>query len=379
MSPSLARLLCVAIPRRFALFFSLAVAFAHVAFAVEYFDQEHFDHTVREQAGALQKAGTLLTPVQLAAQPTDSAPLTFAEPCKTPLDSATIYDHLSHSVVFVGYYYLCHHCNNWHLQGGTGFAVGPDVVSTCCHVLAFKPDDMREAYAFAADIHGRVYVVDHIVGANRTADTCLVHLTGAKLEPLALRTDPRVGEPVYCLGHPGSHYFVFTDGAVSRLLQIHRDGKPVHYLDVSCAYSPGSSGAPLVDNCGNVLAQVHTIESQMLKTHVQESGNREEAWATVFNHRMSTAADEITALSDPAARTQLPPPPAAKKSAPPSDSAPKTKPAEPDPKAKTPPDSVARQKSRVNVPVEKYDTLPTPPPPSVMQSTAAAVVSGGSF
>ncbi len=334
--------------RRAVRILSLACVLAALSpslFGVEYFDQEHFERTLRAQATSLQKAGNLFTPFQLAEQKLDGASLEMPAPAKTPLDSATIYDHLSRSVVFVGFYYLCHHCNNWHLQGGTGFAVAPDVISTCCHVLEFKPEDMREAYAIAADIHGHVFAVDRIVGANRTADTVLLHLAGAKLDPLPLRTDPRVGEPVYCLGHPGSHYFVFTDGAVSRLLQTHRDGKPVHSLNVSCAYSPGSSGAPIVDACGNVLAQVDTIESQMLKTNVRESANHEQAWATVFSHRTSTAADEIAMLSEPAARMSLPAPSTEKKAEPHGDNLPKAQAAEPEKKSKEPapvPDTTAK-------------------------------------
>jgi hypothetical protein len=76
---------------------------------------------------------------------------------------------------------------------------------------------------------------------------------------------------VYCLSHPGGYYFMFTQGMVSRLNRRRNDvmdehghtngllTRPILLLNVTAEFAPGSSGAPITDDAGNVVGQVASI------------------------------------------------------------------------------------------------------------------------
>ena len=187
------------------------------------------------------------------------------------LDPSDLYERVRQGTVTVGTFYKCAQCEQWHFNGSTGFAVGPGVVSTCCHVVTGEDPDVKEGYLVAADAEGHAYPVLAVLAADTDADTCLLKIDAPKLKPLAMRPSVRPGERVYCLSHPGGYYYMFTEGLVSRVNRRRNDvldargesnGKltrPLVFLNVTAEFAPGSSGAPLVDACGNVVGQVASI------------------------------------------------------------------------------------------------------------------------
>jgi S1-C subfamily serine protease len=132
-----------------------------------------------------------------------------------------------------------------------------DEVDDTCHLIA-------------ADAEGRVYPVREVVAADPEADTCLLRIEAQGLVPLPLRPGARPGERVYCLSHPAGNHFMFTEGMVARICRI-RDltadftgptttaTRPILCLNITAEFSPGSSGGPVVDESGNVLAQVQSL------------------------------------------------------------------------------------------------------------------------
>jgi len=166
----------------------------------------------------------------------------------------------------------CPDCGGWHFSGSTGFVVSEaGIVCTCCHVILEEDEQVKEGYLVAADADGHVFPVLAVLAADTEADTCLLRIGATGLKPLALRPGVRPGESVYCLSHPGGYFFMFTQGMVARLnrrtnadttekgrSEVPRS-RPVLLLNITAEFAPGSSGAPVVDACGNVVGQVDSI------------------------------------------------------------------------------------------------------------------------
>ena len=103
---------------------------------------------------------------------------------------------------------------------------------------------------------------------------------------------------------------MFTQGTVARInrkrnemldVHGHTNGvitRPILLLNVTSEFAPGSSGAPVVDEAGNVVGQVASIadagEPEMGSTNAPPSPS--------VPIRFCTAAEEILRLTAPAVR-----------------------------------------------------------------------------
>lgn len=195
--------------------------------------------------------------------------LTLPEPRQEKLAPPDLCELLKASTLVVAAFYKCTECNEWHFEGSTGFVVAEGVVSTCHHVVDFEEKRMKEGWLVVADAAGKVYAVTEVLAANRDADTCLLRVAGLAAKPLPINLKARVGDAAYCLSHPDGNHWMFTAGMVSRYFVNHTDPdtgeelKPSVYINVTTEFSPGSSGAPIVDECGNVIGQVESISANL--------------------------------------------------------------------------------------------------------------------
>jgi serine protease Do len=236
-------------------------------------------------------------------------------PCSShKLSPPDLCDRLRESTLAVGAFYKCPDCGGWHFNGSAGFVVGEGgVICTCCHVVLGEDPDVKEGYLVAADSAGRVFPVQSVLAADRDADTCFVKI-GANLKPLPLRMGVRVGEPVFCMSHPGGYYFMFTQGMVSRWNSRRDDAvddhgqtnglltRPILSLNVTAEFAPGSSGAPMVDDAGNVVGQVASIAD----AGESDAGDTNSPASPSVPMRFCTAAEEILRLTDPALAEKSP-------------------------------------------------------------------------
>ncbi len=218
-------------------------------------------------AGQLVPAGKLLGQIERKRFRVKTVPL-----AQEKLTPPNLYDRLRERVLAVGAFYKCPECPDWHFNGSTGFVVAEDgIVSTCCHVVMSQDDEIEESYLIAADASGRVFPVQAVLAEDLDSDTCFVKIGAAGLKPLPLRTGARTGERVYCLSHPAGNHFLFTEGMVARVTRTRNERlddkgstnagltRPILFLNVTTEYAPGSSGAPIVDEAGNVVAQVASL------------------------------------------------------------------------------------------------------------------------
>ena len=223
------------------------------------------------------------------------------------LAPADLCDRLRESTLAVGSYYKCPDCGEWHFNSSAGFVVGEDgVVCTCCHVVLAEDEGVKESYLIAADASGRVFAVKSILAADTESDTCFLKIDAPALKALPPRTGIRAGERVYCLSHPGGYHFMFTEGMVARVNSRRDDAldahgqtnglltRPLLFLNVTAEFAPGSSGAPIVDESGNVVGQVSSIAD----AGEPASGDENTLASPSVPVRFCVAAEEILRLTE---------------------------------------------------------------------------------
>ena len=268
----------------------------------EYVDKVVYASTALLKAGKLQAAESLRSQVR-----TQTCVLKFPAVSHKNLAAPDLCDRLRESTLAVGSYYKCPDCGKWHFNSSAGFVVRADgVICTCCHVVTGADEGVKESYLVAADAAGRVFPVRSVLASDPESDTCLLKIDAAGLKPLPLRTDVRAGERVYCMSHPGGFYYMFTQGMVARvnrkcneMLDEHGRtngvfSRPILFLNVTAEFAPGSSGAAITDEAGNVVAQVASIYEAGQPP--EESGTNAPPSPSV-PVRFCTASEEILRLT----------------------------------------------------------------------------------
>ena len=274
-------------------------------------DDEEYVDKVTDASARLLQDGKLLSLDALRGQVHVGAfpvkPLALSRQKLPPPD---LCDRLRQSTLAVGSYYKCPDCGLWHFNSSAGFVVGEGgVVCTCCHVVQAEDEGVKESYLVAADAAGRVFPVQSVLAADTESDTCFVKIDAPGLKPLPLRTGIRAGERVYCLSHPGGYFFMFTQGMVARVnrkcnevLDEHGQTnglltRPILFLNVTTEFAPGSSGAPIADEAGNVVGQVASIA----EAGEPPIGNTNAPPSPSVPVRFCTATEEILRLTRPEA------------------------------------------------------------------------------
>jgi S1-C subfamily serine protease len=276
-------------------------------------DDEAFLEKATAAARMLHEAGKLVSFEKLRAQ-LDRATCELRPPAPrtVKLQPRELHRLVRGSTVAVGSFFHCTKCKEWHFDTATGFVAADDVVSTCEHVVNFEDEDMKEGFLVVADSDGKVHPVTQILAANADADTCLLSVPGLGLKPLALNPGAQVGDRVFCLSHPDGNHWMFTDGMLSRFF-INRQAatdagqaprkagvRPSLYINITAEYSPGSSGAPVVDEFGNVVGQVESITSSIEEEEGEKGANFTTSYGMPL--RACISAKEIAALIKPPAK-----------------------------------------------------------------------------
>lgn len=277
-------------------------------------DDEAYVERVTQAGSKLVRQHKLVSFATLSQQPRPSTvALNPLPPAQQKIAPPDLYERLRQSTLAVGSLYRCPDCDDWHFNASAGFVVSTDgVVSTCCHVVLAEDPDVKENYIIAADSAGRVFPVTAILAADTEADTCLLKIQATGLTPLPLRAGIRPGERIYCLSHPGGNHFMFSEGIVARVTRTRNErledaGKtnaaltrPILSLNVTAEYAPGSSGAAVTDEMGNVVGQVASIADAGEPAETTGEGELP-AWPSV-PVRFCIATEEILALTKPASK-----------------------------------------------------------------------------
>lgn len=173
------------------------------------------------------------------------------------LDPSDVYSIVSPSVVQV----LALGINPFLVAGrvqpvsGTGFFVRDGLVVTNYHVV----HDARTVIVYSDGVPEEAVVI----GIDPTLDVALLSLpfggVGATEAIFAPAGSETIGQTAYALGFPLGLGQTISRGIVSgtgRVIPLTTSSWLVPMIQTDAAVSPGSSGGPLVDDCGRVLGMV---------------------------------------------------------------------------------------------------------------------------
>lgn len=229
-----------------------------------------------QKALRLQKEGKLTRGEQLKEQLKNPQPtaVRFLPPRNTPLDPTLLAQRAREIRLWIMVLYICPKCTKWHLQDfAAAYAVAPDIIATCEHAFeeALKretKEPLKEAYLLLRDSQHRLLGVTRIVAVNSVMDAALLQVDPPHLIPVPLNDQLSPGDPVFCYSDPLGQAGYFSDGIINRFYwNSNRRGSPgsleqLAYLRVNFGtdWAPGSSGAPILDQCGNVAGHVSSIQ-----------------------------------------------------------------------------------------------------------------------
>lgn len=175
-------------------------------------------------------------------------------------ESDDIYNDCVDSVGIIASVYKCGKCDKWHRSG-----------CATCWVLAEDGVMVTNYHVFANAEHsgwgvllrdGRVCAVKEVLAADKESDIAIFRVEGEGFSPLKLGNPQKVGGEVHIIAHPDSRFFTYTAGLVSRYYtaRTSKAAKTI-WMAVTAEFARGSSGGPVLDECGNVVGMVANTQS----------------------------------------------------------------------------------------------------------------------
>lgn len=142
------------------------------------------------------------------------------------------------------------------IQSGTSHGSGV-IVSSQGHVLTSE-HVISGLPRTEVRLRSAIMLQAEVLHADAHQDMALLKLPGRDYPCLRLRLHDRapVGAPVYAIGTPVE---TELESSVTRgIVSAYRHEDGVHYLQTDAGINPGSSGGPLVDDAGRVIAIVRS-------------------------------------------------------------------------------------------------------------------------
>ena len=150
---------------------------------------------------------------------------------------------------------------------GSGFVVAPNLVVTNAHVVA--PARQRPEYGVAiVPPQGEGLISARIIRYSPLTELALLEFRGgSEIQPLSISTvEPHTGDSVVALGYPDVDYQGATGadllrstppsrtaGQIASLRDRAPTGDAIPTINHQAVISSGSSGGPLLDECGRVI------------------------------------------------------------------------------------------------------------------------------
>ena len=161
------------------------------------------------------------------------------------------------AIAVVGGVYKCKRCTRWHVAPASGFLIAEDLVVTNYHVV-----DQPERSGLAVRLFdGRVFMVEAVVAASERFDLAVVRIPKTGVTPVALGQAAPVGAKVDLISHPNQKFYTLSEGRVARYFMTQRDRKTVPAMAITADFGRGSSGAPVLNEAGEVVGIAASTES----------------------------------------------------------------------------------------------------------------------
>ncbi len=154
-----------------------------------------------------------------------------------------------------------------------GFVISESgAIVTCLHVVEEK--GTRGLSALMRD--GRVFAVREALAADPENDLVMLQLdlpADVKLPALPLAAEPApMAVTIGVMSHPEEHFWMWTTGVIARHTIV-RDKSGEHFFTtITAEFAKGSSGCPVLDECGNAVGVVNNTES----IYYEDDGKRKQ-------------------------------------------------------------------------------------------------------
>lgn len=121
----------------------------------------------------------------------------------------------------------------------------------------------RDSIMFVATENGRVYPIMEVLSFNQAADMAFfkIDTRGDVLTPMPLGHDVQAGANVHLLSNPEGYPYAYTHGRVSRTITLNPEDPYANRMEMTADFAKGSSGGPIMDDWGNMVAMVSSIRS----------------------------------------------------------------------------------------------------------------------
>lgn len=239
----------------------------------KYFDQETFTKNFEEKTGKFLESGNYLTiedaEKQIVEKEGKVIEIKKVSPRRKKLSEKQVYSLLKESAVVFGISYDCGYCDLAHINPTSGYIIGEDgLCVTNYHVIeSYIRGKEQNLSLQVMTASGYTYPVVEIVTAYKNADLVVVKLDtkGDKLTPIPFGEDAEVGDKIHILSNPSNMFFYFSTGIVARNYLMTpsqaKDNKVSPEMQVTADYAVGSSGGPVADIKGNLVATVSNTKS----------------------------------------------------------------------------------------------------------------------
>jgi len=174
-----------------------------------------------------------------------------------PDASLSSVDEAQKAVAVVGGVYKCNRCPRWHIAPASGFLIAEDLVVTNYHV-AGNPE--RSGLAVRL-FDGRMFMVEDVVASSERHDLAVLRLPKTGIKPIALGLSAPVGSKVNLFSHPNRKFYTLSEGRVARYFVMQRNRKSVPAMAITADFGRGSSGAPVLNEEGQVVGIAASTES----------------------------------------------------------------------------------------------------------------------
>lgn len=227
----------------------------------EYIDDAQVKRSIETQANRLVDAEETVPNAQLQEQLNAKQSADIAPPKAFELtqDGKRLYDTVDDGVLIIARMYLCGKCDRVHANCASGFVVSKDGLAVTNHHVMENTDEKTITFV-AMTRDGRVYPVKEVLAGNMKNDLALIQLDGNGLTPVPIARDAQVGERVHAVTNPSGRFFTYSSGEISRFfIKPKRQGDKragSKRVTVTCDYGGGSSGGPIFNDRGQVVAVV---------------------------------------------------------------------------------------------------------------------------
>ena len=175
-------------------------------------------------------------------------------------DGEDLYDSVDDGVLIISRLYLCGKCDRLHANSASGFAISKDGLAVTNHHVMENTDELTKTFV-AVTRSGKVYPIVEVLAASDKHDLAVIRLDigDDELSPVPIARTAEVGEDVHVVSHPKSRFYEYSRGHIGRFL-ISRRNQNTPRISVTSHYGGGSSGGPIFNDKGQVVAVVSEAE-----------------------------------------------------------------------------------------------------------------------